>query len=41
LLHLTICFPRIRWRSESHFEKAENRQPKGPVTFPRPRFKPL
>src|SRR6185312_7876747 len=33
LLHLTICFPRIRWRSESHFEKDENRQPKRPVTF--------
>ena len=33
LLHLTICFPRIRWRSESHFEKDENRQPKRRVTF--------
>jgi hypothetical protein len=33
LLHLTICFPRIKWRSESHFEKDETRQPKRPVTF--------
>jgi hypothetical protein len=26
LLHLTICFPRIRWRSGSRLEKNENRQ---------------
>ena len=33
LLHLTICFPRIKWRSKSHSEKDENRGPSAPVTF--------
>jgi hypothetical protein len=42
LLHFTICFPRIRWRSESQCGEDENGQPKRCRRAPsKTRFKPF